>query len=95
MKKAVIIQKIKAIINEHGSFTTAEVNAESSPCIASLGRTCQLAESFYKDKVEVITYNNDREDGVSDYIKYEDIKNAQLTEILELAKKYKEQETEI
>lgn len=94
MNKAEIIKNIKTIIEDYGSFNTAEVNAEQSPCIASLGKTCQLAEAFYKDKVEVVTYTNDRDDGSSDYIAYEEIKVAQLKEILELAKQYKEQQEE-
>lgn len=94
MKKADIIQQIKAVIEDYGSFNTAEVNAEQSPCIASLGRTCQLAEAFYKDKVEVVTYTNYRDDVSSDYIPYEKIKVEQLNEILVLAKKYKEQQEE-
>lgn len=90
MRKADIIKKIKDIINEWGSFTTATIRAESSPCIASLGRTCQLAEQFLEHKVEVVTYTNDEETG-SHFVKYEDIKAVELKQILELAKQYKEQ----
>jgi hypothetical protein len=92
MTKLEIISKIKAIIAEHGSFTTADVMAESSPIIGSLGRAaCQLAEEFYSDKVTAITYVHDREES-EDYILYEDLKKDVLAHILELAKEHATQE---
>ena len=88
MNKKEIIKKIKSIINEFGGFTTAEVEAESSPCVASLGSsTCQLAESFYIDKVETIIYV-DEEESSNEYIPYEDLKKNVLEEILVLAKRW-------
>lgn len=94
MKKSDIIKKIKAIVQEYGHFNTAEVQAVSSPCIASLGRnTCQLAESFLSDKVEAVIYV-DEDEQETDYILYEDLKLNILKEILVLAKQYKEQEKE-
>jgi 2-oxoglutarate dehydrogenase complex dehydrogenase (E1) component-like enzyme len=92
--KEKIIEKIKAIITDYGSFNTAEINAESSPCITTIGRhTCQLAERFNKDNVEAITYVHENETA-TEYINYKDLKKDVLKEILELAKEYKEQEGE-
>lgn len=94
MSKVTVITEIKNIIAEWGSFNTAEVNAESSPCIATLGQhTCQLAESFLAHKVEAITYVHENETA-TDYIPYEDLKMDVLKEILKLAKNYEEQQIE-
>lgn len=92
MTKKTIINKIKKIITDFGTFTTADVQAESSPCTGSLGRnTVQLAESFYHDKIEAVTYVHDNEES-SDYINYEDLKKDVLEEILYLAEQYEAQE---
>jgi len=94
MTKATIIEKIKAIIKKYGEFTTASIQAESSPIIATLGsNTCQLAEGFLREKVEAIIYVNDREESV-DFLKYEDLKVDVLKHILKLANEYKTKEEE-
>jgi len=85
MQKRTIIKKIKAIIKEFGDFTTADVSAESSPSVASLGGTNQLAESFNYDKAEIVTYDRNDEEIDSDNILYEDLKKDVLEEILALA----------
>jgi len=90
MKKANIIKKIKTIIEDYGGFTTADVEATSSPVIKTLGKdTCMLAERFYLHKVEAVIYVHENETG-SDFIKYEDLKADVLNEILELAEQHKE-----
>ena len=94
MNKATIITEIKNIIAEWGSFNTAEVNAESSPCITTLGQhTCQLAESFSAHKVEAVTYVHENETA-TDYIPYENLKMDVLKEIQKLAKDYEKQQIE-
>ena len=94
MTKKEIIKKIQAIIKEHGSFTTADVEATSSPVISSVGRnTFQLAEGFDLHKVEAIVYVHDTEES-TDFIKYEDLKADVLKEILELAKDHKKMNEE-
>ena len=94
MTKKKLISEIKAIISEYGGFSTADVEANSSPVIATLGKdTCQLAEYFGTDKVTAVTYVHESETA-EDYILYEDLKNDVLTEILELAKLHKEIELE-
>lgn len=89
-----IIEKIKLIISECGSFTTADIQATSSPVIKTLGKdTCQLAESFYKDKVEAVIYVHDNETS-TDFLLYENLELDVLNEILELAKEYEKQQIE-
>lgn len=89
MQKKTIIKKIKAIIKEHGSFTIADVQADSSPCIASMKGATQLAESFHYDKVEAVTYELKYDEEIdSDNIPYEDLKKDVLEEILHLAENW-------
>lgn len=89
--KQAFIDIIKRIINTHGTFSCADVEAESSPVIASLGsRTHQLAESFYENKVEVITYVDENESGV-DFILYEDLDVDTLIEIHKLALRWEDE----
>lgn len=85
MQKRTIIKKIQAIIKEHGDFTTAEINAESSPCVSSKRGRNELCESFNYDKVEVVTYDRSDEEIDSDDVLYEDLKKDVLEEILFLA----------
>lgn len=83
--KKSVISKIKAIIEDFGSFSCADVEATSSPVIASLGKdTHQLAEHFYKDKVEAVIYVHDN-DTSTDYIPYEKLDLDTLEEIHALA----------
>ena len=94
MTKKKIIAEIKSIIADYGSFNTAEVEANSSPCVATLGRhTCQLLESFSAHKAEAVTYVYEQETA-TDYIAYEDLKATVLTEILGLAREWKERNEE-
>lgn len=90
MIKTEIISEIKAIIAEHGSFTTADVEAQSSPCINSIGSdVVEVAESFYSDRVEATIYAHGMDVAFSSYL-YEELKMDVLLEILVLAKTYKE-----
>ena len=85
MQKRTIIKKIKAIISEWGSFTVADIQANSSPVIKTLGKdTCQLAERFELHKVEAILYVHENETD-SNYISYENLDKDVLEEILSLA----------
>lgn len=93
--KTEIISKIKAIISDYGSFTTADVQADSSPCVNSMKGASQLAESFYQDKVEAVTYElqHDNEVGTT-HIAYEDLDVDTLEHILRLAEDWKTQNEE-
>lgn len=88
MKKTEIIKQIKSIVKEHGTFTTADVQAESSPSVGNVKGINQLAETFYENHAEIVTYDrNDNEIG-SDPMKYEDMTKDTLLEILELTKTF-------
>jgi len=95
MTKKVMIEKIDAIISEYGIFTTAEIGAEASPCINSMGGVVQLAERFDGSGVTAITYETryDNEIGEED-IPYEDLSGEVLKEILVLAREWKRMENE-
>ena len=85
-----LIKKIKNIIKEVGSFSTADVEATSSPVIASIGKnTHQLAERFYNDGVTAMTYVHETETD-QELMAYEKLDNDTLKEILSLAKDWKE-----
>jgi len=85
MQKRTIIKKINAIIREHGGFTTADVQAESSPSVGALKGINQLCETFQYGKAEVVTYDRNDEEIDSEYMNYEDMKKDVLEEILNLA----------
>jgi hypothetical protein len=85
MQKRTMIKKIKSIIKEFGSFTTADIEAESSPCILSRKGINVLCESFYYDNVEAVTYDRHDEEIETERINYEDLKKDVLEEILTLA----------
>lgn len=85
-QKRTIIKKIKEIIREWGSFTIADVQASSSPCIASMKGATQLAESFNYEGVEAVTYELKHDEEIdSTKILYKDLDKDVLEEILYLA----------
>lgn len=95
MTKAKLISEIKTIIKDYGSFTTADVLADSSPCVNSMKGATQLAESFYADKVEAVTYETRHDNEVgTEFIKYEELDKSTLEQILKLAQDWKEQNEE-
>jgi len=80
MTKKAKIEKIKRIIKNEfgGSTTTFELEAESSPCISSVGtnkmNVSTLVETFNEDDVEIVTYNNETE------IAYDNLSYDELSE---------------
>lgn len=88
MTKKTIIKKIQAIIKEHGSFTTADVQADSSPSVGALKGINQLAESFYFDNAEIVTYDRNDEEIDSERMDYSEMKKETLSEILHLAEQH-------
>jgi hypothetical protein len=87
-QKRTIIKRIKAIIKEHGEFTTAEINAESSPCVSSKKGRNELCESFSFDGVEVITYDNNDNEIDTETVDYESLSKDIIEEIYILAEQY-------
>src|ERR1041385_8274674 len=88
MQKRTIIKKIQAIIREHGSFTTADVQADSSPSVGALKGINQLAETFYFDNAEIVSYGRNDEEIDSERMDYQDMKKETLEEILFLAEQH-------
>lgn len=85
MQKRTVIKNINKIIVKFGSFTTADVEANSSPCIATLGKdTHQLIEEFGEHKVTAFIYVHETVVN-EEYISYEDLDKDTLEEILLLA----------
>lgn len=85
------ISRIKEIIREWGGTTTAELEADSSPCISSSGtnkmNVSTLVEGFYQNDVNIVTYNNETEIA-DDTIPYEDLTEDVIDEILDLLEDY-------
>ncbi len=86
-KKAIVIKKIKNIIDEWGSFDVGEVEADCSPCVSSVGKLTVLAERF-GDDVDVVTYDKDGNEVDFNSLEYKELKLDVLEEILELAEHY-------
>lgn len=89
MTKEEQIAEIKRMIrNEfNGSTTTCELEADSSPCISSVGtnkmNVSTLVETFNYDDVEIVTYNNETEIA-SDNLSYEELSEDIVDEIYHL-----------
>lgn len=57
MQKKTMINRINAIIKEHGSFSIGELEYEEcSPCVGELGRYVGLAEHFEVGKAQINVY---------------------------------------
>jgi len=92
-----IIEKINDIIKEHGSFTVANVEAESSPFLNRKGKLTHLAEEFMEGNCIVYVYDpsGHSSDEIDQYDEfYEEFEESQLEYILELAEKWEEQNAE-
>lgn len=91
MTKEQIIEEINTIISDYGSFSTGEVEADCSPCVNTMGAIVALAEEFDTDEAKIEVYNTKScsSDAISSYrLPYIDMEIKTLNEILELAKKY-------
>jgi transcription antitermination factor NusA-like protein len=90
-KKTEKILRIKEIIREWGATTTAELEADSSPCISSSGtnkmNVSTLVEEFNLSDVKIVTYNNETEIA-EDNIPYEDLTEDVIDDILYLLEDY-------
>jgi hypothetical protein len=84
MKKGRLISEIKQMIAEYGAFSTADVDAEASPCIYSGEGVTVLAEFFCEDNVTATTYNDKGMEIHSEFKPYTDLEQDILCEIYEL-----------
>jgi hypothetical protein len=89
--KTAKISRIKEIIGEWGATTTAELEADHSPCISSSGtnrmNVSTLVEGFNANNVRVVTYNNETEIA-EDEFPYEDLEEDVIDDILYLLEDY-------
>ena len=85
------IALIKEIILSRGGTTTAELQADCSPCVYSSGtnkmNVSTLVEEFNISNVKIVTYNNETEIA-DDTIPYEDLTEDIIDEILILLEDY-------
>ena len=91
MTKNKLIEQIKEIINMYGNFNVGEVEGDYSPTVQGQnGNLVHLIESFYQDYGEVNVYSKHSEYPVDNYgINYTELSDSTLSEILELAQKYR------
>ena len=100
MEKEEIIEQIKGIIENYGSFDSGEVEQAGgsySPCVNEMGNLVALAEYFNGTGVEVNVYNPNSfsSDPIDDYeLTYEELDKDVLEEILALCEQYKESQEE-
>lgn len=84
------ISRIKEIIREWGETTTAELLADHSPVISSIGNrvnTSVLVERFGLEDVGVFTYVGDVEEAEDD-LTYEELEEDVIDDILYLLEDY-------
>lgn len=92
-QKKEIISQIRTIIENYGSFTTFDVDADSSPVIGTLGSAFMLAENFELNGVDGYLYlNGDENERDIEFILYENLSMDCLEEILLLAQSYEAEE---
>jgi hypothetical protein len=87
-EKQHVIDQINRFIELNGSFTTADVEASSSPLIGSANKDqCILAERFYKGYCFGMEYVHGHDIGGFDY-DYEELELDTLYDILVLAEQW-------
>jgi hypothetical protein len=92
MNKAEQISEIKRILRDccEGSTSPMELEANSSPCISSVGNkpnVSTLVEKFSDDGVIVVAYVDETEIS-SDFKEYEDLSEEIIDEIYNLLEQY-------
>jgi hypothetical protein len=90
-KKAILIKKIKSIIENYGTFSLGEVDGAEGICINEMGDLVALLEYFGTDVVEANVYkpSSFSSDSIETYnVKYEDLDIEVLKEVLFVAELY-------
>lgn len=88
-----IIDRINSIIQDFGSFTIGEVEADCSPFLNTKGKLSHLAEEFKVDMSTIHVYDptSSSSDSIDEYEAfYEEFELSQLEYILMLAEKWAE-----
>lgn len=87
-KKERLIERIRTIIEQDGSFTTGDVDASSSPIYKSFGKDSHaLCERFFKNDVGIDFYVNKFVTD-TEMVSYEELDTNTLEEILFLAEEW-------
>lgn len=89
-ERELTIDAINDLIQEHGEFTIADVDADHSPYVESKGKLIHLMEEFREGggTVRVYAYSYDEIDEYDEF--YEELEDEQLEYILELAQRWAE-----
>jgi len=93
MQKIEKIENIKYIIKRYGSFSTSEIEADSSPSIIIIWDISILVERFEENNVEAYAYINWNEIW-STTIDYKDLSDDNIDYIYDMAIYYKELKNE-
>jgi len=91
MQKRTIIERIKSIIYNYGTFNIGEVEGADGICVNEMGNLVALAEYFNGTTIEVNVFdpNSFSSDPISDYeLTYEELSKEMLEEILFVAELY-------
>jgi hypothetical protein len=86
-----VIEQIQIIIDNHGEFSIADVEADHSPYLSGDGRFVHLMEDFDKDGGMVYVYDpqSKSSDEIDTYpASYEDLEDDQLEYVLGLGQKW-------
>jgi hypothetical protein len=88
MKKNEMIKEIKSIIDTYGSFSSGEIELDSSPIYHYNNKdNFSLIEEFYSTHVGIVSYIHDT--AVDEFnVLYEDLMPTQLTEVFEIVREY-------
>jgi hypothetical protein len=92
-----LVSEIKDIIEDWGSFSIGDVEAESSPFLEDTkGSLTHLIEFFDKKTCRVNVYSERHGDeSIDTYsIKYRELSESNLAEILDLCERYREIKSE-
>ena len=92
-ERELTIDAINDLIQEHGEFTIADVDADHSPYVESKGKLTHLMEEFREGGGTVrvydpTSYSSDEIDEYDEF--YEELEDGQLEYILELAQRWAE-----
>ncbi len=92
-ERELTIDAINDLIQEHGEFTIADVDADHSPYVPTKGRLTHLMEEFREGGGTVrvydpTSYSSDEIDEYDEF--YEELETSQLEYILELAQRWAE-----
>ena len=86
--KSQLIATIVRILSTWGGTSSGELQLEASPLINAMGGMVQLAERYEVDGVTAITYGKNDEEVDETHIRYEDLEESTLQEILTIVQDY-------